>query len=133
MWVPPNRSPITSRLYRINPPTAKQVDAVLEKFLAAGLIQHSTSSWASPVVVTPKKSGGIRITVKYKKLNTLIIPGQLPISRVDEVLDTLCTRRISSFFDLVSFFYQKTVHKDTIHLTTFCTPTRLFECLGMPQ
>ena len=31
--VPPNTSPVTSRPYRINPPTAKQVDAVLDKFL----------------------------------------------------------------------------------------------------
>ena len=61
--VPPNSSPVTSRPYRINPPTAKQVDAILDKFLTAGLIQHSTSPWASPVVIIPKKSGGIHITV----------------------------------------------------------------------
>ena len=41
--VPPNSSPVTSRPYRINPPTAENVDAILDKFLAAGLIQHSTS------------------------------------------------------------------------------------------
>ena len=63
------------RPYRINPPTAKKVDAILDKFLAAGLIQHSTSPWASPVVVIPKKSGDIRITVNYVKLNKLSILG----------------------------------------------------------
>ena len=69
------------RPYRINPPTAKKVDAILDRFLAAGLIQHSTSPWASPVVVIPKKSGDIRITVNYKKLKKLSILGQLPIPR----------------------------------------------------
>ena len=41
--VPPNRSPITPRPYRINPPTAKKVDAALDKFFAASINQHSTS------------------------------------------------------------------------------------------
>ena len=128
-----NSSPVASRPYRINLPTSKKVDAVLDKLLAAGLIQHSTSPWASPAVVIPKKAGDIRITVNYKKLNKLSILGQLPISRVDEVLDRLGTGRIFSLFDPVSSFHQITVHKDTIPLTAFCTPTRLFEWLVMPH
>ena len=48
----------------------------------AGLTQHSTSPWASPVVVIPKKYGGIRITVNYKKLNKLSILGQFRIPLV---------------------------------------------------
>ena len=81
----------------------------------------------SPVVVIPKKSGDIRITVNYKKLNKLSILGQLPIPRVDEVLDRLSTGRIFSLLDLVFFLHQITVHKGTIPLTAFCTLTRLFE------
>ena len=70
------------------------MDAVLETFLAAGLIQHSTSPWASPAVVIPKKSDYIRITVNYKKLNKPSILGELPIPRVDEDHDKLGTGRI---------------------------------------
>ena len=130
MTFPPNSSPVTSRPYRINPPTTKKVDAVLDEFIAAGLIQHSTSSWASPVVVIPKKSSGIRITVNYKKLNKLGTLGQLPIPHVDEILDKVGTGRM---FGLVSYFHQLTVHKDTTCLTAFCTLTRFFEWMGMPQ
>ena len=47
----------------------KKVDATLTQYLAAGLIQHLTSPYSSPLVVIPKKFGGVRITVNYKKLN----------------------------------------------------------------
>ena len=75
----------------------------------------------------------IRVTVNYKKLNKLIILGQLPIPRGDEILDKLGTGRIFSLFNLVSSFHQIIVHEDTIPLTAFCTPALVFERLVMAQ
>ena len=130
---PPDSPPVTSRPYRVNPLMTKQMDMVLDEYLATGLIQHSTSPrCTSPVVIIPKKSGGIRLTINYKKLNISIL-GQLPIPRVDEVLDKLGSGRIFSHFFDVSSFHLITVHKHTIPLAAFCTPTRLFEWLVMPQ
>ena len=40
---PPGTQPIQSRPYRLNPVLSNQVDAILDSYLAAGLIQHSTS------------------------------------------------------------------------------------------
>lgn len=107
---------MSSRPYRINPIIAKQADAVLDQYLVAGLIQHSTSPCA--MVATPKKDRKVRKTLNYKKLNA--------ISRVDEVLDSLGKGCIFSLFDLVSSFHQTTISKDTIPPTAFCTPTLLF-------
>ena len=80
-----------------------------------------------------EESGDICITVNYKKLNKLSVLGQLSIPLVDEVLDELGTGRIFSLFDLVYSLHQIAVHKDTILLTAFCVPTRLFEWLVMSQ
>ena len=41
---------------------------MLDEYLAAGLTQHSTSPYASLVVIIPKKSGGTRLTINCKKL-----------------------------------------------------------------
>ena len=65
---PEGSTPVTFRPHRINPILADEVGATLNQYLAAGLIQHSTSPYSSPLVVVPKKSGGVRITVNYKKL-----------------------------------------------------------------
>ena len=81
----------------------------------------------------PKKSGGIRITVNYQKLNKVTEIPQIAISRVDEGLDTLGGGSVFSVFDFFSGFTQLTIHPDTIPLTAFCTPNGLYEWLRMPQ
>ena len=54
--VPEGSAPVTSRSSRINPIVTKEVDAALNQYLAAGLIQHSTSLYSSSLVVIPKLS-----------------------------------------------------------------------------
>ena len=131
--LPPGTQPIQSRPYRLNSVLSKQVDAILDSYLAAGLIQHSASPWSSSLVCVPKKSGGIRITVNYQKLNKVTEIPQIAIPRVDEVLDTLGGGSVFSVFDLFSGFTQLTIHPDTIPLTAFFTPNGLYERLRMPQ
>ncbi|CAB1099916.1 unnamed protein product [Ectocarpus sp. CCAP 1310/34] len=131
--VPAGTKPVASRPYRINPLMQKKVDAVLDQYLAAGLIQHSTSPWASPLVVIPKKDGSVRITVNYKRLNALVDLDGQALHRVDGILDSLYTGKVFSIFDLNSAFHQIVCDEDTVPLTAFCTPTQLFEWLRMPQ
>ena len=49
--VPSGTHPIQLRPYILNPVFSKQIDAILDSYLAAGLIQHSTSPWSSPLYV----------------------------------------------------------------------------------
>ena len=131
--VPPGTQPIQSRPYRLNPVLSELVDAMLDFYLAAGLIHHSTSPWSSPLVCVPKKSGGIRLTVNFQKLNKVTEIPQIAIPRVDEVLDTLGGGSVFSVFDLLSGFTQLTIHPDAVPLTAFCTPNGLYEWPRMPQ
>ena len=133
MKVPPRTQPIQSRPYRQNPILSTQADAILDSYLAAGLIQHSTSPWSSPLVCVPKESGGIRITVNYQKQNKVIEFPQMVIPRGDEVLDTLGSGSVFSVFDLFSGFTYSTIQPNTIPLTAFCTPNGLYEWLRMPE
>ena len=117
----------------MNPLIAKQVDLVLDEYLSAGLTQHSTSPSSSPIVVIPKRSGGTRVTVNYKKLNSISSLGQLPIPRVEGILTKLNKGAIFSLLDFTGSFHQIIACKDTVPLTAFATPTRLFEWLRMPM
>ena len=53
IWVPEGSAPVTSRPHRINPILAKEVDATFNQHFAAGLIQHSTSPYSTPLVAIP--------------------------------------------------------------------------------
>ena len=98
--VPEGSAPVTSRPHRINPILAKEVDATLNQYLAVGLTQHSSlrtrARWWS------FRRSLEATTVNYKKLNKISSLSQLPIPRVEQVLDSLGKGRMFSLFDLVS-------------------------------
>ena len=132
--VPEGSAPVTSQLHRINPTSAKRSGRDPQP-IPRGWTDpaRDISKCSSPLVIIPKKSGGVRITVKYKKLNQICKLSQLPIPRVDQVVDSLGSRKVFSQLDLVFSFHQITADTDTVPLTAFCTPTDLYEWLFMPQ
>ena len=129
----PGTTPVSSRPYRTNPLISGQVDQILDSYLAAGLIQHSTSQWSSPLVVVPKRDGSIRITVNYKRLNAVSIVDKYPLPRIDDLIDTLGSGKVYSTFDLMSGFFQVAIDPSSVEMTAFITPRGLYEWKVMPQ
>ena len=126
-------STVTSRPYRINIITAKKVNDVLDRFLAASLIYHSTSPYSRPTELIPNKCGGARITINYTQVNAIGSFGRLPTPSVDGVGDSLGKRRtFSLLFDIVSSFHQITADKHKNSGITFNTPDQPFQWLDMP-
>jgi hypothetical protein len=58
-------SPIKQRAYRIAPSNHDFIQREIQTMLNKGLIQESSSSWASPIVLVPKKNGKQRICIDY--------------------------------------------------------------------
>ena len=54
-----------------------------------GLIETSTSPWASPVVIARPKNGRLRLAIDYRRLNSLTINSHYPLPVVDDLLDRL--------------------------------------------
>lgn len=73
LTAPPGTPPVRSPHW-MNPTVSAQVGAILAKYLAAGVIQHSTSAYRDPIVVMiPNKPGDLRITVSYQQLNRVTL------------------------------------------------------------
>lgn len=62
-------SPIKQRHYPLSPALQKHVNAELDKMIRDGIVEPSTSPWASPIVLVMKSDGTYWFCVNYKRLN----------------------------------------------------------------
>ena len=124
--------PVKARPYRTNPVNQKEIDAHIEKLLKIGAVTHSTSNYASPALVVPKKQGTTRLVVDYRALNRISVPDNYPMVLIDDLLATLGGTKVFSSLDLRCGYNQISVHPNSRHLTAFVTQNYLCEYTVMP-
>ena len=66
-----DHSPVAKRLYTLVLKHHDWVKAEINKFLEAGVIRESDSSWLAPIVVVPKGDGGKGLCIDYRALNAI--------------------------------------------------------------
>lgn len=125
--------PIKQRHYPLSPTLQKYVNAELEKMLADGIVEPSTSPWASPIVLVKKPDGSYRFCVNYKRLNEVSEPDAYPLPFVSSTLDKLRDAKYLTTLDIKSAYWQIPVAESSRPLTAFVVPTRgLFQFKRMP-
>ncbi|UYV60597.1 hypothetical protein LAZ67_1001626 [Cordylochernes scorpioides] len=79
---------------------SKSVKAM--QLLKNGIISHSSSPWASPIILVKKKNGTFRFCVDYRNLNSVTVKDQYPLPRIDDCFDSLHGARYFTSLDLCS-------------------------------
>ena len=59
----------------------------LDQMLAENIIQPSTSLWASPIVLVPKKDGEVRFCMDYCKVNLVAKVNAYPMPWVEKTFE----------------------------------------------
>ena len=92
--------PVKQRPRRVPLAYAQEEKQAIEDLLKKGVIQKSTSPWASPIVLVKKKNGSVRPCVDYRRVNALVKPDGFPLPRVQDCLDAVAGSTLFSSFDL---------------------------------
>lgn len=102
----PGAKPVNVKPYRYNPMQKQEIETQVATMLTQGVIQHSTSSFASPVLLVRKKDGTWRFCVDYRMLNSVTVQHKYPMPIVEELLDELAGAKYFTKLDLRAGYHQ---------------------------
>ena len=123
--------PIRQSVRRISPQQREGVKTLLAEMLDSGVIESSTSPWASPIVLV-KKDGSTRFFVDFRRVNGVTHKDVYPLPWIDTTLDTLAGSQWFSTLDLLSGYWQVEVEDSDHPKTAFYTAEGLFQFRVMP-
>uniref|UniRef100_A0A8C1GVQ7 Reverse transcriptase domain-containing protein n=1 Tax=Cyprinus carpio TaxID=7962 RepID=A0A8C1GVQ7_CYPCA len=118
--------PIRQKPYRVSPTKQKVIKQLIDEMLAADVIEPSSSAWSSPVVLIPKKTGGYRFCVDYRKINSVSQSDAYPLPTIQEILESLSGAVVFSTLDLNSGYWQVRMEEDSQDKTAFICSQGLF-------
>ena len=127
-----NSPPIRQPARRVPFALHSKMEQLVEDMLDQGVIQHSSSPWASPVVLVKKKDGSHRFCVDYRRLNSVTKMDVFPLPRVDDTLDMLSQTQFFSTLDLAAGYWQVRKDRASQEKTAFNTHSGHYEFCVMP-
>lgn len=126
-------APFKERTRRVSPADFDDLKRHLQDLLAAGIIEESSSPYASPIVLVRKKNGDLRMVVDYRRLNNLTKKDAYPLPRIEETFTLLSGSKWFTVLDLKSGYYQLEVEPSDRPKTAFTTPFGTWQFRRMPQ
>lgn len=127
-----NHPPIQLRAYRRPQSELDEISRQVAEYKEKGLVRDSESPWAFPVTCVPKKDGGTRLCIDFRRLNAITIDDKMPLPRINDVIDRLQGSKYFSTLDVKWGYWHIEMDPDSVEKTAFVTHEGHYEWLVMP-
>ena len=131
-----DNTPVYIPNYRTIHSQGQEIETQVQKMLTENIIEHSVSSYNSPILLVPKKSDTQekkwRLVVDFRQLNKKIMPDKFPLPRIESILDQLGRAKYFTTLDLMSGFHQIPLDENSRRFTAFSTNSGHYHFKRLP-
>lgn len=104
-----------------------------KKQLVKGHIEHTSSAWNAPIVLTRKKDGRWRFAIDLRGLNAIASFDPYTLPRIPDLLDMTAGAKWFSALDLTDGYWNCLIHPEDREKTAFTIPNMgRFQWRSMP-
>ena len=129
-------TPIACKHRTYGPHTQPIVEDQIKRWQHQGVISPADGPWSSPVVLVPKASGGWRLCIDYRGLNSVTTRDSRPVANMEEKLASikLGAKELKYIcgIDLSEAFHSVPIHPDDKAKTQFSTHMGSYQFNRMP-
>ena len=125
-------TPVRSPMYRYPERAKETISKMLEEMEEKDIIEPSTATWLSPIVLVKKPDHTHRMCLDYRKVNKHLQVDIHPLPRLEEMVENAAGNCYYASLDLKEAYYQVELDPKSRDVTTFSDGVALYRFKRLP-
>ena len=128
----PEERPYQAPVRRLKASDEAFLRSEIPKMLEAGIIRESQSPWRHHPVIVPKRSGGLRLAINYRPVNSQTVFDAFPLPTMESLLAKVGKAKFFSKLNFTHFYWQLPLCDEDKPKTAFYALDKLYEFNRVP-